>query len=317
MNRAVVTGISGQDGSYLAERLISKGWEIHALVRPGEAHTIDDRVIRYPGDLSDLASLDSLITQAEPHTVFNLAGVSSVARSWQEPALTAQLNGTAVAQLLQSAWSLQDKTGREVRFVQASSSEIFGGASVSPQTETTRIDPMTPYGAAKAFAHSMVQVFRKRGLTASSAILYNHESPRRPAAFVSRKITRGAARIAAGLDDHLVLGNMEVKRDWGWAPDYVDALVLMGESRTPDDFVIATGVSHSVRDFAAAAFNAAGIREWEKFVTTDEIYSRPNDAPQMLGDATKAREVLGWKPTVSFDEIVIKMVASDLEALNR
>lgn len=215
--------------------------------------------------------------------------------------------------MLEAAWQLQESSGRAVRFVQASSSEIFGDAIQSPQTELTAVKPVTPYGAAKAFAHHAVAVYRARGLFASAAILYNHESPRRPDSFVTRKITSGAARIAAGKAETLALGNMDVKRDWGWAPDYVDAVFRMAVADKADDFVIATGTSHTVREFVAAAFVAVGIDDWERFVVIDPRFVRPTDAHEMRGDPSRARDVLGWSPTVGFDELVSRMARHDLE----
>jgi GDPmannose 4,6-dehydratase len=204
-----------------------------------------------------------------------------------------------------------------VRFVQASSAEIFGRTSRVPQDETTPVRPLTPYGAAKAYAHHLVGVYRARGLHASSCILYNHESPRRPQTFVTRKISVAAARIARGLQDELAMGNLDARRDWGWAPDYVGAMMSAARDPLGRDYVIATGISHSVRDFVAAAFRAAGISDWEKYVTLDPRFARPSDAPELVGDSTRAREMLGWSPTVTFDEVVTRMVEHDLALLGR
>lgn len=318
MPRALITGITGQDGSYLAEQLHSTGWEVHALVRAESGdpeQPIPAWVQQHAGDLLDHGSLVEAVRDSEPDTIFNLAGISSVALSWQKPQLTSQASGLAVGVLLDTAWTLQKDTGRELRFVQASSSEVFGAATSDPQDESTPIRPVSPYGAAKAFAHHLVGVYRGAGMFAASCIFYNHESPRRPATFVTRKITREVALIAAGESTQLLLGNLDARRDWGWAPDFMDAMTRVATADAPDDFVIATGVAHSVREFVGAAFAAAGIRDWEGLVQIDERFTRPVDAPTMRGDRSRARDRLGWAPTVEFDEIVARMVRADLAAL--
>ena len=318
--RALVTGATGQDGSYLVERLLAEGVEVHALVRSEDADvhplTLPDEVHQHIGDLGAGATLESVVAGVEPHEVYNLGGISSVAFSWQEPALTAQVSGVAVAHLLQAAHALQERVGRPVHFVQASSAEIFGQAAQVPQDESTPVRPLSPYGAAKAFAHHLVGVYRARGLHASSCVLYNHESPRRPETFVTRKVTAGVARIARGMQQELVMGNLDARRDWGWAPDYVAAMVLAARAGTPDDYVIATGVSNSVRDFVAAAFQAAGIEDWSRLVTLDPRFARPADASELVGNASRARDLLGWSPTVAFSDVVARMVAHDLALLD-
>jgi GDPmannose 4,6-dehydratase len=312
---ALITGITGQDGGYLAEQLTAEGTSVHGLVRPGEdvpKHL--ESVQTHEVELSDEQGLRRVLQACAPDEVYNLVGVSSVGLSWQQPTLTAEVNGTFVARLLQLAWQEQERRGRALAFTQASSAEIFAGATRSPQDETTPVSPRSPYGASKAFAHHLVQVFRGRGLHASNAILYNHESPRRPLAFVTRKITQTAAAIAAGRADELVLGNLDATRDWGWAPDYVDALVRAARHTQPDDYVIATGQGRTVRDFVAAAFARAEVANWEPLVRSDPAFVRPVDAVELVGDASKARAALGWAPRVPFEEVVGRMVEADLGA---
>ncbi len=312
--RAFITGISGQDGSYLAERLLAEGVEVHALAHALEPLPDAPGVELHRGDLSDIDEVRSLLLDLAPDEVYNLAALSSVARSWDEPDLTARVNGLAAVALLESALLVQEKQGRVVRFVQASSAEIFGQPDRTPQDESTPLRPVNPYGAAKAYAHLMVDVYRRRDLHAVSAILYNHESPRRPTQFVTRKITSTVAAIAQGRADSLTLGNLDARRDWGWAPDYVDAMVRAARTETPDDYVIATGVGRSVSEFVAAAFARVGIDDWAGLVTVDQEFVRPADPTDLTGDSSRARRVLGWAPTVGFDEIVGRMVDADLAA---
>ena len=311
-----ITGITGQDGGYLAEQLLAQGSSVHGLVRA--AAEVAPTIAAYPGvslhvaDLTDTAAVAGLLAEIAPDEIYNLAGISSVARSWQEPVATGLVSGLAAAGVLQSAFELSERTGRRVAVLQASSAEIFGNPGVWPQDESTPIAPVTPYGAAKAYAHHMARVYRARGLHAANVILYNHESPRRPPAFVTRKITQGAAMIARGEQDELALGNLDARRDWGWAPDYVDAMVRAARHDVADDYVIATGRSHSVAEFVAAAFRAAGIDDWERHVRVDPAFVRPVDAVELTGDASRARVRLGWAPTVGFDEVVARMVRADL-----
>jgi GDPmannose 4,6-dehydratase len=312
--RAFVTGVTGQDGSYLAERLLADGVEVHGLVHAATSdHPVTAGVVAHAGDLADTDAVRRLLLDLAPDTVYNLAGISSVAQSWEQPGLTTRLSGVAALELMETAHRLQDSTGRQVRFVQAASAEIFGDADVSPQDESTPIRPVNPYGAAKALAHVATHVYRQRDLHAVSCILYNHESPRRPSGFVTRKITRGAAAIARGRLDRLTLGNLDARRDWGWAPDYVDAMVRAGAHDVAQDYVIATGVAHSVREFVAAAFARAGIHDWQDLVEVDPALVRPADPTDQCGDATRARTVLGWEPTVTFEELVGRMVDVDLD----
>jgi GDPmannose 4,6-dehydratase len=312
MTRAFVTGITGQDGGYLAERLLGEDVEVHALAQESDQESIPEGVQVHRGDLVDTEMVRGLLLEVDPTEVYNLAALSSVALSWDDPVLTATVNGVAAVGLMEGALQVQRERDHLVRFVQASSAEIFGSPEVSPQDESTPVRPVNPYGAAKAFAHLMVHVYRGRGLHAVSAILYNHESPRRPERFVTRKITSTVAAIAAGQAQGLELGNLDVRRDWGWAPDYVDALVRAARAEVAQDYVVATGEGRSVRDFVAAAFRHAGIERWEDLVSVDPDLVRPVDAADLTGDAGRAREVLGWKPTVGFEEMVGRMVDEDL-----
>lgn len=322
MPTALITGITGQDGGYLAERLLDEDWQVHGLVRAGDSHADELRqrtpsVELHEGDLADATSICELVNEVAPDEIYNLGGISSVALSWEHPLLTAQVSGLGAGAVLEASWQLKRRGGREVRVLQASSAEMFGLPAQSPQSETTPIAPVSPYGAAKAFGHHLVRVYRARGLHAASCILYNHESPRRPPQFVTRKITRSAALIAAGRQDSLELGSLDVRRDWGWAPDYVDAMVRAIRYPDPHDFVIATGESHSVADFVEAAFIHAGLPEWRHYVSLNEGLIRPVDAAELVGDSRKARKMLDWRPVVTFDDMVRRMVDSDLRALGR
>ncbi len=321
MPRALITGITGQDGSYLAEQLLGEGVEVHGLVHgqdeaAAELAAAHPSVVLHPGDLADHEGLGRLVDEVEPDELYNLAGISSVAYSWEHPIRTAQLSGVAAAVLMAAVLRVQERTGRPVAVVQASSSEIFGDARTVPQDERTPVAPVTPYGAAKAYAHHMAGVYRGKGLHVSSCILFNHESPRRPTTFVTRKITAAAARIGREGTGVIRLGNLDAQRDWGWAPDYVDAMVRMARHEVADDFVVATGSTHTVADFAEAALRHAGVGDdWREHVEVDPAFLRPHDAPLMVGDPGKARRELGWEPTVGFAELVRRMVDHDLELL--
>ena len=309
MSRVLITGVTGQDGSYLAEALVAAGDEVYGTVQRGD-EAVAEGVRACAVDLA-APGIGALMAEVRPDVVYNLAAISSVYGSWQQPELTGKINGLAVAEMLAAARELGAR-GHDLRFVQASSAEIFGSPAEVPQTETTAIRPTSPYGAAKAYAHSLVGVYRSAGVWAASGILYNHESPRRPETFVTRKITAAAVRISLGLQDQLELGNVAARRDWGWAPDYVEGLRAIAGAERPDDFVIAAGVAHSVEDFVRAAFARVGIADWQAHVHVSDALLRPGDAPQQIGDASRAREVLGWVPTVGFGEIVDRMVDHDL-----
>ena len=324
MPRAFVTGITGQDGGYLAERLLAEGAEVHGMVRPDDDDAVRDLLSRAPsvvlheGDLGDADRIGRLVAEIRPDEIYNLAGVSSVAYSWQEPIRTAQLTGVAAAVVLRAAWLLQEDTGRRVACLQPSSAEIFGHAVGSPQDESTPIRPVSPYGAAKAYAHHMSVVYRARGLHVATCILFNHESPLRPLAFVTRKISAAAARIGLEGAGIIRLGNIDSRRDWGWAPDYVDAMVRAVRHATPDDYVIATGQTHTVAEFAEAALRHAGLGDgWRDHIEVDPVLLRPAEAPDLVGDATKAHRELRWYPTVHFEELVGRMVDHDTELLRR
>lgn len=318
--KVFVTGATGQDGSYLCERLIAEGADVHGLVRTDTELTSSlpwqHDVTWHAGDLGDAERVQKIIAELAPDEVYNLGGISSVAHSWDEPVATAQITGAGAAAIFDAARQVQDRLGRPVRVVQASSAEIFGSPATSPQDESAPVQPVTPYGAAKAFAHHLAGTYRSRGVGVSSLILYNHESPRRPTTFVTRKITRGVAAIALGLESELALGNLDVIRDWGWAPDVVDAMVRANRADEAADYVIATGEARTVRDFVEAAFTAAEVTDWQSRVRVDPAFFRPADPGALVGNSAKARRELGWRPTKGFSEIVTAMVEQDLHELS-
>ncbi|HEX3561224.1 MAG TPA: GDP-mannose 4,6-dehydratase [Solirubrobacterales bacterium] len=317
MKRALITGVSGQDGSYLAELLLDKGYEVHGLVhgstdqRFEHLEPILDQITLYPGDLVDEHSLIGVLNRSAPDEIYNLAAMSSVAESWRLAVATAEYTAVGVIRLLEGIRQVCP----EARFYQASSSEMFGRALETPQTEQTPFYPRSPYGVAKVYGHFITVNYRESfGLHASSGILFNHESPRRGQAFVSRRISRGVASIKLGLSDELVLGNLDVRRDWGYAKDYVEAMWLMLQQEEADDYVIGTGVSHSVRDIVDAAFACVDLKA-DDHVRIDPELARPADIEELVADPAKAREALGWESRVSFEEVVEMMVRADLEAL--
>jgi len=312
--RALITGVTGQDGSYLAELLLGEGYEVYGLVRRSSSARLDriahvqDRLKLVHGDLLDQSSLMRALAEARPHEVYNLAAQSFVPRSFDEPVLTAEITGLGVTRLLEAVRHVCP----EARFYQASTSEMFGDADESPQKETTPFRPRSPYGVAKVYAHWMTVNAREAyGLHASSGILFNHESPRRGVEFVTRKITRAAARIRLGLEKSLPLGNLDARRDWGFAGDYVRAMWRMLQEVEADDYVIATGETHSVREVCAAAFGALGLA-WEDHVAVDEGLLRPADVQQLVGDSSKAKERLDWRPKMRFEELIRTMAEADL-----
>ena len=320
--RALITGITGQDGSYLAELLLSKGYEVHGLRRRSSTfgterieHLIfgDDPPLHlHYGDLSDGNGLMRLLREIEPHEVYNLAAQSHVRVSFDQPTYTADVTAVGTLRLLEAIRDVQDDTGRQIRFYQASSSEMFGKVVETPQKETTPFYPRSPYGVAKVYSHWITINYRESyDLHASCGILFNHESPRRGETFVTRKITRAATRIKLGLQEKLYLGNLDAKRDWGFAGDYVEAMWLMLQQETPDDYVVATNELYSVRDFCEKTFGQLGLN-YENHVEIDPRYYRPAEVDLLLGDSTKAYEQLGWKPQTSFDQLVEMMVKKDL-----
>ena len=319
MRTALVTGITGQDGQYLAEVLHSEGYKIYGLMkgqRNPRAELISSQfpyVELVEGDLQDLSSLIAVLEYTQPDEVYNLGAISFVALSFKQAELTANITGLGVLRLLE-AIRLVGGQNNPIRFYQASSSEMFGKVRETPQTELTPLHPRSPYGSAKVFGHHTTVNYRESyGLYTCSGILFNHESPRRGIEFVTRKVTNAVARISLGLQDHVSLGNLEAKRDWGFAGDYVKAMYLMLQQDEPDDFVVATGETHAVSEFVQLAFDAAGIDDWERYVKIDERFFRPAEVDLLVGDASKAKEQLGWEPQVSFRDLVTMMVAHDLE----
>ena len=313
--RALITGITGQDGSYLAELLLEKGYEVFGLVRRSSTVNFErighlqDQIELISGDLLDQKSLVSALQTARPQEVYNLGAQSFVPVSWDQPMLTGEVTGLGVTRLLEAIRTCDEN----IRFYQASTSELFGKAQETPQNEQTAFYPRSPYGVSKLYAHWITINYRESyGLFACTGILFNHESPRRGREFVTRKITHGVARIKCGLDQELRLGNLDSRRDWGYASDFVRAMWMMLQQDEPDDYVIATGTSRTIGEFCEAAFAHAGL-DWRQYVVVDERFLRPAEVYTLLGDATKAREKLGWEPEVGFEEMVRQMVDCDLE----
>jgi GDPmannose 4,6-dehydratase len=321
MNKsALITGITGQDGSYLADLLLSKGYTVNGLIRRLSTpnlwrieHILDDINI-IEGDMSDQTSLVKAIKLTEPKEIYNLAAQSFVGTSWTQPVLTGDINGLGVVRLLDAIHS----TDPGIRFYQASTSEMFGKIVESPQSEQTPFYPRSPYGVAKVYGHWICVNYRESyKMYICSGILFNHESPRRGIEFVTRKITDGVAKIHLGKQKHITLGNLDAKRDWGYAPDYVNAMYLMLQQDKPDDFVIASGKNFSVQDLVDVAFKAIGIDDWVPYVKTDPKFVRPADVDVLLGDSSKAKKLLGWEPKTTFEEMIEEMVQVDIERLEK
>jgi GDPmannose 4,6-dehydratase len=323
MPTALITGVTGQDGLYLSELLLGKGYDVYGLVR-GQNNPKVDIAERIPGlrllfgDLTDLPSLLRAMRTAQPDEIYNLGAISYVAYSWENAHLTSDVTGMGVLNMLEATrLYCGDDPGR-VRFYQASSSEMFGKVQQVPQTEATLLWPRSPYGVAKVFGHYMTINFRESyGMHASSGILFNHESPRRGPEFVTRKVTRAVARIHLGLQETVELGNLDARRDWGFAGDYVEAMWLMLQQEQPDDYVIATGETHSIRELLDVAFRHVGIEDWSAHVTQNPAFMRPAEVDLLIGDAAKARTALGWAPKVGFEELVTMMVDADLDEQRR
>ncbi len=316
--KALVTGITGQDGSYLAELLLDKGYEVHGMVRRASTEKFDrieqirDRITLHQGDLLDQRSLVDALRASDPSEIYNLAAMSFVAVSWIQPTLTAEFTGVGVTRMLEA----MREVCPQARFYQASSSEMFGKVLEVPQTETTPFYPRSPYGVAKAYGHFITVNYRESyDLHATSGILFNHESPRRGLEFVTRKITWHAAAIKHGLLKEIRLGNLDAERDWGYAKDYVEAMWLMLQQDKPEDYVIATGEAHSVRECCQVAFDEAGLGDFEQYVTIDPAFVRPAEVDHLIGDPGKAERDLGWKPQTSFEELIRLMTRADLELL--
>ncbi len=320
MARALITGITGQDGRHLAEFLHTKGYEVFGLLKGQnnpKAESIRDEfpyVQLVPGDLADFSSLVSALEMSQPDEVYNLGAISFVAMSFNQAELTGNITGLGVLRMLEAIRLVGGARKNPIRFYQASSSEMFGKVRETPQTELTPFHPRSPYGVAKVFAHDITVNYRESyDMYACSGILFNHEGPRRGLEFVTRKITNAVARIKLGLQSELVLGNLEAKRDWGYAGDYVEAMWLMLQQPKPDDFVVATGKSHSIELLLEVAFAAADLKDWRQFVRQDKRFFRPAEVDLLIGDASKAKSKLGWQPKVEFTELIEMMVRYDID----
>lgn len=315
---AFVTGITGQDGSYLAELLLDKGYEVHGLVRRSSTKTLGriqhlrDKVVLHEGDILDQSSLVSAMNACKPDEIYNLAAMSFVGASWTQPASTAEYTGIGVTRMLEA----MREAAPEAKFYQASSSEMFGKVQAVPQTETTPFYPRSPYGVAKVYGHFITVNYRESyDMFATSGILFNHESPRRGMEFVTRKISWHAAAIKAGLTDKVKLGNLDAERDWGYAKDYVEAMWLMLQQDVPDDYVIATNETHSIKECLEIAFDEAGVSDWQSYVEIDPAFIRPAEVDLLIGDYSKAKKNLGWQPSTSFEQLIRLMVRADQKLL--
>lgn len=326
---ALIFGITGQDGSYLAEILLKKGYLVHGVVRRAstfntsrinhlyqDPHQKNKKLFLHHGDLADAGTIRKIIYKVKPDEIFNLAAQSHVKVSFEIPEYTMDITGNGALRILEAIRDFQSEPGKKVKFYQASSSEMFG-SSPPPQNEKTPFNPQSPYGAAKLFAYNMTNLYRDAyGIFAVSGILFNHESERRGETFVTRKITRAIARIKAGLDKKIYLGNLDAKRDWGYSPEYMEAAWLMMQQPKPDDFVIGTGETHTVKEFVELAFKEAGLGDWKKYVEIDPQYYRPAEVNVLVADTRKAKKVLGWKPKTKFKDLIKIMVNADIKSLN-
>jgi GDPmannose 4,6-dehydratase len=326
MKKALITGITGQDGSYLAELLIKKGYEVHGIIRRAstfntsrlshlyrDLHKKNAKLTLHYGDLADAENIRKIIFSVKPNEIYNLGAQSHVRVSFDIPEYTANITALGTLRMLETIRDFEEEFGRKIKFYQASSSEMFG-ATPPPQNEETCFHPRSPYGCSKVFAFNITKLYREAyGIFAVNGILFNHESPRRGETFVTRKITRGIARIKAGLDKKIYLGNLEAKRDWGYAPEYMQATYLMMQQKKPDDFVIGTGESHSVREFLEVAFKEAHLGNYKKYIKLDKRYYRPAEVDNLVADITKAKKVLHWKPKITFKTLVKIMVKADLK----
>ncbi len=327
---ALLTGATGQDGSYLIELLLKKGYKVHGIVRRAstfntsrinhlyqDPHDKNPKLFLHHGDLADAGTIRKIIYQTNPNEIYNLGAQSHVKVSFEIPEYTMDITGNGALRILEAIRDYQEDTGKKIKFYQASSSEMFG-SSPPPQNEKTSFSPQSPYGAAKIFAYNMTNLYREAyGIFAVNGILFNHESPRRGETFVTRKITRAIARIKAGLDKKLYLGNLNTKRDWGYAPEYMEAAWLMMQQPKPDDYVIGTGETHSVKEFVELAFKEAGLGNWKKYVEIDQRYYRPAEVNYLVADTTKAKKVLKWQPKTKFKDLVKIMVWNDINELKK
>jgi GDPmannose 4,6-dehydratase len=330
MKKAFITGITGQDGSYLAELLLEKGYDVHGMIRRAstfntariehlyqDPHASGPQLHLHYGDLSDTSIIRKLIYKIQPDEIYNLAAQSHVRVSFDIPEYTADTTALGALRILEGIKDFEEHTGKKIKYYQASSSEMFG-STPPPQNELTPFHPRSPYAIAKVFAyHATINYREAHGMFAVNGILFNHESPRRGGTFVTKKITRGIARILAGVDKKIYLGNLDARRDWGYAPEYMEAAWLMMQHNEPDDYVIGTGESHLVREFLETAFRHAGIENWQDYVEIDQRYFRPAEVEHLMADPTKAREKLGWAPKTTFSELVKIMVDEDLKPLKR
>ena len=327
---ALITGATGQDGSYLIEFLLKKGYEVHGIVRRAstfntsrinhlyqDPHEKNKKLFLHYGDLADAGTIRKIIYQTNPNEIYNLGAQSHVKVSFEIPEYTMDITGNGALRILEAIRDFQNNTGKKIKFYQASSSEMFG-SSPPPQNEKTPLSPRSPYGAAKIFAYNMTNLYREAyGIFAVNGILFNHESPRRGETFVTRKITRAIARIKAGLDKKLYLGNLNAKRDWGYAPEFCEAMWLMMQQPKPDNYVIGTGETHTVKEFVELAFKEAGLGNWKKYVEIDPQYYRPAEVNYLVADTTKAKRILKWQPRTKFKDLVKIMVWNDINELKK